>query len=225
LLLPVSNRTAITTTNPSLLLPFNQDDPAITMTNHTNSKLQLIVEYLLLPCSFEHPAITTTVNTRNLLPFFAQNDPAITIASSLQLIVESLTLLCNEDNSETMAPSLLLFCIKDAPAIMTAPLANFSLQLIVDIFCKISFHFCEDYRMFCEGEYQYQDDNGHQELTELISCLVGLVSLFGFGLIGFIGLISLVGLGLISFIGQIGIVGKVGLVGIIVISFNGINRP
>jgi hypothetical protein len=51
------------------------------------------------------------------------------------LIVESLFLLCNEDNSETMAPSLLLFCIKDAPANMTAPLTNFSLQLIVDIFC------------------------------------------------------------------------------------------
>jgi hypothetical protein len=137
----------------NLLLPSVQDDPAITMTNHANSKLQLIVEYLLLPRNFERPAITMTVNTRNLLPFFVQNDPAITIASSLQLIVESLFLLRNEDNSETMAPSLLLFCIKDAPAIMTAPLANFSLQLIVDIFCKISFHFCEDYRIFCEGEY------------------------------------------------------------------------
>jgi hypothetical protein len=44
LLLPVSNGTAITTTNPGLLLPFNQDNPAITMTNHANSKLQLIVE-------------------------------------------------------------------------------------------------------------------------------------------------------------------------------------
>jgi hypothetical protein len=119
----------------NLLLSSIQDNPAITMTNHTNSKLQLIVEYLLLPRNFEHPAITTTVNTRNLLLFFVQNDPAIMIASSLELIIESLFLLCNEDNSETVAPSLLLFCVKDAPAITTAPLTNFSLQLIVDIFC------------------------------------------------------------------------------------------
>ncbi len=91
-------RTTTLTRAQNLLLPSIQDDPAITMTNHADSKLQLIVEYLLLPRNFECPAITMTVNTRNLLPFFVQNDQAITITSSLQLIVESLFLLCNEDN-------------------------------------------------------------------------------------------------------------------------------
>jgi hypothetical protein len=67
---------------------------------------------------------------RNLLLLYVRNDPAIMIPSlllpwdfkrpaimtfSLQLIVEF--------------PSLLLFCVKDAPAIM---MVNFSLQLIVD---------------------------------------------------------------------------------------------
>jgi hypothetical protein len=161
LLLYAQTSSAITTsTHAIILLPFNQDDPAITMTNHANSKLQLIVEYLLLSCDFERPAITMTVNTRNLLPFFVQNDPEITIANSLQmiveylllscnferpaitmathaeyslqLIVESLILLCNEDNSETMASSLFLFCVKDAPAIMMATHADYSLQLIVE---------------------------------------------------------------------------------------------
>ncbi len=115
LLLPLcqDNSTITTATHAqNLLLPSVQDDPAIRMRNHTNSKLQLIVEYLLLPRNFECPAISMTVNTRNLLPFFVQNDPANTIASSLQLIVESLFLLRYEDNSETMAPSLLLFCVR-----------------------------------------------------------------------------------------------------------------
>jgi hypothetical protein len=133
--------------------------------------------------------------------------------SKLQLIVECFFLLRDEDNSETMTSSLLLFCVKDALAIMMAPFANFSLQLIVEtpsllllcdfkrpaitavmngsfsfkfivafffegarfapnfdrpsdldssklivIFLEISFHFCEDYRIFCEGEYQVKND-------------------------------------------------------------------
>jgi hypothetical protein len=135
------------------------------------------------------------------------------VKPKLQLIVECLFLLHNEDNSETMTSSLLNFCIKDTLAIMTAPLSNFSLQLIdespslllrcdferpaittrtndsfsfkffvesildgerftpnfdqrsnldsskiIVIFLKISFHFCEDYRIFCEGEYQEKND-------------------------------------------------------------------
>ncbi len=137
---------------PSLLLPFNQDNPAIMVATYAQN--------LLLYAQIGSANITAT-HAQNSLLLCVQDDPAnsklhlidnsaITIASSLQLIVESLFLLHNEDNSETMAPSLLLFCIKDAPAIMTVPLANFSLQLIVDIFCKISFHFCEDYRIFFE---------------------------------------------------------------------------
>jgi hypothetical protein len=52
--------------------------------------------------------------------------------SKLQLILECFFLLRNEDNSETMTSSLLLFCVKDALAIMMATFANFSLQLIVE---------------------------------------------------------------------------------------------
>jgi hypothetical protein len=98
------------------------------------------------------------------------------IAKSLQLIVESLFLLHDEDNSETMASSLLLFCIKDAPAIMMATHANYSLQLIVESLftgakqvvsatipnksfklidvSKTSLYFREDCGMFCEGEWE-----------------------------------------------------------------------
>ena len=106
-----------------------------------------------------------------------------------------------------MTSSLLLFCVKDALAITMTPLANFSLQLIVETpsllllrvkrpaimagingfvsfkfivesisegarfapnfdrprklivnFLKIPFHFCEDYRIFREGEYQVKND-------------------------------------------------------------------
>ena len=79
---------AIHATHTNLLLLSVQDNPAFTMANHTNSKLQLIVECLIL--------------------------------------------LRNRDNSEIMTPSLLLFCIKYAPANLTAPLANLTLQSIVD---------------------------------------------------------------------------------------------
>ena len=60
--------------------------------------------------SILHPVFTTANNASPRSPF----------------------LLPNEDNSETLTSSLLLFCIKDAPAIMMATFANFSLQLIVD---------------------------------------------------------------------------------------------
>jgi hypothetical protein len=100
----------VTTRN---LLPFFvQNDLAITIAN----SLQMIVEYLLLPRDFECPAIMMVTHAEY----------------SLQLIVESLILLRNKDNSETMASSLLHFCVKDAPAIMMATHANYSLQLIVE---------------------------------------------------------------------------------------------
>jgi hypothetical protein len=49
----------------------------------------------------------------------------------LQLIVKGLYLLRGEYKSETMTSSLLLFCIKDAPASMMATHAKLKLQLIV----------------------------------------------------------------------------------------------
>jgi hypothetical protein len=88
----------------------------------------------MTPCLL-HPTKSATnyAISRNLLLPYVQNNRAIMIPSlllpwdfkhpanmtfSLQLIVEF--------------PSLLLFCVKDAPAIMMATLATFSLQLIVD---------------------------------------------------------------------------------------------
>jgi hypothetical protein len=87
---------------PSLLLPFNQDNPAITMATHAQN--------LLLYAQIGS-AITTATHAQNLLLFFVQNNlaimtssllppcdlerPAITTAMnanfSLQLIVEFLS--------------------------------------------------------------------------------------------------------------------------------------
>jgi hypothetical protein len=110
---------------PSLLLPFKQDNSAIMTATHAS---------LLLPFNQDIPAITAATHAQNLLLY--ASGPAITMVIhakySLQLIVESLFLLRNKDNSETMASSLLIFCIKDAPAIMMATHANYSLQLIVE---------------------------------------------------------------------------------------------
>ena len=64
---------------------------------------------IMTPCLL-HPTKSATKHAipRNLLLLYVRNEPAI------------------------MVPSLLLVCIRDAPAIMMAPLANFSLQLIVE---------------------------------------------------------------------------------------------
>ncbi len=136
---------------PSLLLPFNQDNPAIMTATHAQNLLLPFYQnesaimtathanFLLLPVR-DGPAImmATHATHANLSLLSVRDDPAITMTNhanpKLQLIVECLFLLRNKDNSETMTSSLLLFCVKDAPAIMMVPLANFSLQLIVESF-------------------------------------------------------------------------------------------
>ncbi len=162
--------------------------------------------------------------------------PAITMAThakySLQLIVESLFLLRNEDNSETMASSLLLFCVKDAPAIMMATHADYSLQLIVESLftgaklvasatipnksfklidvSKTSLRFRKDCGMFCEGKWEQKrrfDGNA------------GII-----GLVGFVGLVDIGGLDIVSQHTGIDLVGHhtgIGPVGCI--SPNGLN--
>jgi hypothetical protein len=169
LLLPVSNGIAIMTTNPSLLLPFIKDAPAIMTTTLTHA------QNLLLPSVQDDPAFTMTNHAKY----------------SLQLIVENLFLLCNEDNSETMASSLLLFCVKDAPAIMMATHTDYSLQLIdeplftgakqvasatipnesfklIVNYTKTSLHFREDCGTFCEGEWvQHRRLDKHNDLIGL----------------------------------------------------------
>ena len=63
------------TTTPSLLLPFNQDNPAITTATHAQN--------LLLYAQIGS-AIATATHAQNLLLFFVRNDPA---NSKLHLIV------------------------------------------------------------------------------------------------------------------------------------------
>ena len=147
---------------PSLLLFCSNDAPAIMMAPLANFSLQLIVE------------------TPSLLLFCIKDSPAI-MTFSLQLIVESLFLLCDKANSEITISSLLLLCNFKCPSITTVSNDNFSFKFIVEslsegarfvpnfdwpgnfdsskltvIFRSTSFHFREDYRIFCEGEYQYQ---------------------------------------------------------------------
>ncbi len=77
-------KTAIMTTNPSLLL-YAQTGSAITTATHAT---------LLLPFNQDNPAITTSTHAQNLLLLSVQDNPAITMAThaaySLQLIVESI---------------------------------------------------------------------------------------------------------------------------------------
>jgi hypothetical protein len=188
-----------------------KNNPAILIAN----SLQMIVEYLLLPCNFECPAITMANHAKY----------------SLQLIVESLFLLCDEDNSEIMASSLLLFCVKDAPAIMMATHADYSLQLIVESLftgakqvvsatipnksfklidvSKTSLHFRKDCGMFYEGEWeQKRRFSGH---TGIIDISFNGVS----GIIGQIRLSLLIGLciGLNGHIRHNGLINHMGLAG------------
>jgi hypothetical protein len=104
-----------------------------------------------------HPAKSAAnhATPRNLLLFFVRNNPAI--------MIPSLLLPHDFEHSAIMMAThanLLLLPVRDGPASTVATLANFSLQLIVVIFCKISFHFCEDCRIFREGEYQVKN-NGY----------------------------------------------------------------
>jgi hypothetical protein len=129
----------------------------------------------------------------------------------LQLIVASIQWILSAQN---IFPHLLLFCIKDAPAIMTAPLTYFSLQLMVEFFCEISFHFCEDCRIFCEGEYQVKEYSYAIDKHHLPLLAVGLILAFGHNLalclIMAFGLI-VVQVSLVNIIGQNCLDGVIGI--------------
>jgi hypothetical protein len=248
-------------------LLYAQTGSAITTSTHA---------IILLPFNQDNSAMTTTLaHAQNLLLPSVQDNPAIMMAThaeySLQLIVESLFLLCGKDNSETMASSLLLFCIKDAPAIMMVTHADYSLQLIVESFftgakqvasatipngssmlivtyfkkIKTSLHFRKDCRLFCEGEWeQKRRFNGHTGIIGIsfngvsgiigqisLSLLIGLcIGLNGHirrnGLIdhmGFAGHTDIASASIISLVGCIvnpnGLIGLISLVGFGVISF------
>ena len=96
--------------------------------------IKLIVDFIL--------ASEGALTFSDILSDSLLNDLIVSFVSPSKLIVKfistpkSLFLLCNKDNSKVMTPSLLLFCVKDSPVIMMAPLANFSLQFIVESISK-----------------------------------------------------------------------------------------
>ena len=94
-----------------------KDDPAITMANHANSKLQLIVECLFLLLEEDNSKTMTS----SLLLFCIKDALAILMAPlanfSLQLIVET--------------PSLLLLCDFERPATTAVMNGSFSFKFIV----------------------------------------------------------------------------------------------
>jgi hypothetical protein len=150
LLLPVWDSPTITmathTTHANLLLLPVWDGPEITVAIHANFTLQLIV--VSTPRALIKLIVDFILASEGALTFSdilsdsLLNDLIVSFVSPSKLIVKfistpkSLFLLCNKDNSKVMTPSLLLFCVKDSPVIMMAPLANFSLQFIVESISK-----------------------------------------------------------------------------------------
>ena len=180
---------------PSLLLPFNQDNTAITAATHANE------QHLLLPFNQGNSANMMKAAHENpsLLPPFDQDNSAnMTTANHAHLLLSFIQ--DNSANTITAARAnlLLLHCVQDDSANTMASHAKLKLQLIVEFIpsafdahiqetiiavlnsegesdgcklivnynpilhskatrnnfdSKISFHFCNDCRIFCEGEW------------------------------------------------------------------------
>jgi hypothetical protein len=109
-----------------------------------------------------------------------------------------------------------------------AQATSFQTSKLIVIYSKISLHFRKDCGIFCEGEWEQQQQlNGHTNLVGvgliIHICLVGCTEFINLdGLIGrighndLIGILSLVGLvGIVGLIGCIGLAGLIGLVGLI----------
>jgi hypothetical protein len=88
--------------NSSVLNPATHATSLFLLRDKDNS--EIMTPSLLLSFNQDNPAITTATHAQNLLLFFVRNNPAITMTnhanSKLQLIVECLFLLRNKDNSE-----------------------------------------------------------------------------------------------------------------------------
>jgi hypothetical protein len=159
---------------------------------------------LFLLCNEDNSEIMTPI----LLLNYVKDVPAIMVATyanyMLQLIVMSIQ-------------RALIELIVDFISTSEGARAPLSKLIIGCGYSKISFHFCKDCRIFCEGV---------KDSTIGISSNNGLVGLIGLGLIGFIGfgLISLVSLsGINGLIRQIGLVSLVGLSGFGLISLIGLS--
>jgi hypothetical protein len=149
--------------------------------------------------------------------FIASNNSVF----GFQLVVESILILHSE-GAQVASASLQTFDDGDQAAsqsdtselIVSQLFVEFNLRapssaLIVGYrSSKISFHFCEDCRIFRDGERE-QINNGDANVKQRRISLDDLISLVG--LIGLSGISGLVGR--ISLVGRIGLDGIIGLVG------------
>ena len=207
-----------------------KDDPAITMANYANSKLQLIVEGLFLPRGEDKSETMTS----SLLLFCVKDAPASMMAThaklKLQLIVASIRRALNarsttsiqENNFQLIVEHLIphsegeyIYSL-DHEGVRATP--HYSGQLIVHSivsgiskptqmiveskYSKRFLHFREDCGIFCEGEWVF----GHN---------LAFGRNLGFGLVNLVGFIG-VGL-IVSLIGRLdslgGLIGHISLVG------------
>jgi hypothetical protein len=121
------------THEPSLLLLYVHDDPAIMTALNTQNLLLLFVQ--------NNPAITIS----SLLLPFCQNDPAIMTANHAKLIL-TLQLIVVFTQGALIAQDNFYGTFSNSEGVC-ASTNNFNDS-------KISLHFCKDCRIFCEGEWE-----------------------------------------------------------------------
>ncbi len=172
LLLHVKDDPVITATihDPSLLLPLCQDNSAIMITTHANLLLLSVQDnsaiMLMTHAICSHQLIVESFSTgaRQVAPVTIHNDLfklIVALASEgahfAPYIFENACTYTNKLNHEGVRAQ--------ATAIQVS-------KLIVNYF-KISFHFCEDCRIFCEGEWQVKNNGyviGHGHMAGNIAC-------------------------------------------------------
>jgi len=192
-------------------------------TSFNDGSFQLVVKSILILHSEGAQVASASASFQT----FADGDQAASQSDTSKLIIET--------------PSLLLLHDFERPAITAVMNGSFSFKFIVAshsegaqfapnfdrpsnldssklivIFLEISFHFCEDYRIFREGEYQVKNDGYaiDEQQSYLFNVLDGLVSFISLAIVGFVGL-SLDSLG--------GLIGHISLVGRCIIGLSGIS--
>jgi hypothetical protein len=173
-------------------------------------------------------AITAALNAQNLLLLSVQDDSAIMLAMrtiySLQLIVESFSIGTKQVAPATIHNDLFKLIValasegtRFAPYIfdnaftytnklnhegVRAQATSFQASKLIVNYFEISFHFCVDCRIFCEGEWQVKDKcydivkqrsaNTQEWDTLVATASIGCVSLVG--CINYNGLVDLNGI-------------------------------
>jgi hypothetical protein len=217
---------------PSLLLPFNQDNPAITTATHAQN--------LLLYAQIGS-AITTATHAQNLLLFFVRNDPAnsklhlivafIRRASTAQTYVDLISVSEGEhlntpatirNDSFKLIDTLASEGARFAQILYQQPSDLDSSQLIVDLISinqsskniiNSSFKPQKLIVIYSKRSLHFREDcgifcEGEWEQQRHLDGHTGLVDF-----IGLVGLIRLIGL--VDFIGDVGLVGLNGCTSLI----------